>query len=137
MRQRLDRPQPRVALGRALAGVAHAGIDVSDGLLADLGHVAAASAVAIDIELECLPASPALCALDAPTRRHVQATGGDDYELCFTAAPSRRAAVEAAAADAGVAVTRIGRVRAGEGVHALDADGQPWTPKRAGHVHFG
>lgn len=143
VRARLDRPQPRVALGRALVGIASACIDVSDGLLADLGHVAAASGVAARINVDALPVSPALAelALAEPVlaqelRRTLQATGGDDYELCFTAPPERRDAVAAAAAQAGVPATRIGSLHAGSGVQAVDAQGAPWAPPRAGYVHF-
>ena len=138
IRARLDRPEPRVALGRGLVGVATACIDLSDGLLADLGHVAAASGVAARISVDALPASPALVALelDHGLRRTLQATGGDDYELCFTAPPRRREAVAAAAAEVGVPVTRIGSIHAGSGVQAVDAAGAPWTPPRAGYVHF-
>lgn len=136
LRARLDRPTPRVALGRALAGLAHACIDVSDGLLADLGHVAGASRVAMDVEVDRLPASAALAGLDAEARRIAQATGGDDYELAFTAPADAAPAVEEAARAAGTPVTRIGRVRAGGGVQAVTYDARPWNPPRAGHVHF-
>ena len=134
---RLDRPTPRVALGRALRGIATSCIDVSDGLLADLGHVCAASGVGAEVELASLPLSPALrSAFDEHMRRALQATGGDDYELCFTAPESVRTDVEQAARNAGVAVARIGRVVAGDGVAAFDADGNPWTPSRTGYAHF-
>ena len=73
---------------------------------------------------------------DAPARRTLQATGGDDYELCVTAAPGRRADVTRAARDAGVPVTRIGRIVEGAGVQALDADDLPWQPPRRGYTHF-
>ena len=66
----------------------------------------------------------------------LQATGGDDYELCFTAAPDRRAAVTEAARNAGVPVTRIGRIVEGAEVQALDADDRPWQPSRRGYAHF-
>ncbi|MGY0560231.1 thiamine-phosphate kinase [Luteimonas sp. A277] len=138
LRARLDRPEPRVALGQALAGVANACIDVSDGLLADLGHVCAASNVAARINVDALPSSAALDALGlgAGLRRALQASGGDDYELCFTAPPARREAVAAAAAAADVAVTRIGSIHASTGLQAWDADGVEWTPPRSGYVHF-
>jgi thiamine-monophosphate kinase len=137
LRARLDRPRPRLALGRGLVGLAHACIDVSDGLLADIAHVAVASGVAIEVDVDALPASDAVGALEMHARRDVQACGGDDYELCFTAAPTDAAAIEAAARRAGTAVTRIGRVRTGSGVRAVDARGVAWSPPRAGHVHFG
>ena len=134
---RLDRPTPRVALGRALRGIATSCIDVSDGLLADLGHVCAASGAGAEVELASLPLSPALrSTFDEDMRRALQATGGDDYELCFTAPESARTDVEQAARNAGVAVARIGRVVAGGGVAAFDADGNPCTPSRTGYAHF-
>ncbi|WP_213437568.1 MULTISPECIES: thiamine-phosphate kinase [Lysobacteraceae] len=136
LRARLDRPTPRVALGRALGGLAHAAIDVSDGLLADLGHVCVASDVGAELEVDALPASEALReAFDAEARRALQATGGDDYELCFTALPAQRDAIVAAAREAGVDVHRIGRIVERRGVVALSG-GQPWTSSRAGYTHF-
>ena len=136
LRARLDRPTPRVALGRALRGIASACVDVSDGLLADLGHVCAASGVAAQVQLESLPASPALRqAVAGDALRQLQAGGGDDYELCFTAPVAARDAVLQRAADVGVA--RVGRIVEGRGVVALDADGAAWRPPRAGYQHFG
>lgn len=137
LRERLDRPIPRVATGLALVGIAHAAIDLSDGLIADLGHVCRASAVAAELELDALPTSPALRAAFAPAQRHaLQASGGDDYELCFTAPATARAAIESIAVATGVALTRVGRVVAGEGVRVFDGRGQAWQPARAGYVHF-
>ena len=138
LRGRLARPQPRVAAGLSLAGIASSAIDVSDGLLADLGHVCAASGVGAEIELSALPASPALLqGFDLEQRARLQATGGDDYELCFTAAPGDRAAIAARAGQAGIPFTRIGRIVAGDAVRALQADGGEWRPGRAGYAHFG
>ncbi|TAK39687.1 MAG: thiamine-phosphate kinase [Lysobacteraceae bacterium] len=137
LRARLDRPAPRVALGRALQGLASAAIDVSDGLLADLGHVCAASGVGAEIELASLPASPALAEdFTGDARAGLQACGGDDYELCFTAAASRREAIEAIAQALSLPLTRIGRIVTGRGVRALRADASEWQPERAGYVHF-
>ena len=137
LRARLDRPTPRVELGLALPGIAHAAIDLSDGLLADLGHVCVASRVGAEIELQALPASPALAArFDASSRAGLQACGGDDYELCFTAPASRREAIATLARTQALALARIGRVVDGEGVRALRADGSPWQPARAGYAHF-
>jgi thiamine-monophosphate kinase len=137
LRARLDRPTPRVALGRALAGLAHACIDISDGLLADVAHVARASGVAIEVDVDALPVSHALQALFAGEQRRVlQATGGDDYELFFTAAPADAANIERAAAECLTQVTCIGRVVDGEGVHAFDAGRKAWQPSRTGWVHF-
>jgi thiamine-monophosphate kinase len=137
LRLRLDRPTPRVATGLALVGVAHAAIDLSDGLLADLAHVCRASAVAAELQLEALPASPALRDAFAPAQRHaLQAAGGDDYELCFTAPATARAAIDAIARDTGVALTRIGAIVAGEGIRVFDDRGDLWQPARSGYVHF-
>ena len=137
LRARLDRPEPRVALGQALAGIAHACIDVSDGLLADLGHVCAASAIGAEIDIDALPASPVLQhSFAGDARRHAQATGGDDYELCFTASPSAHEEVMARASTIGVPVTRIGRIVPGDGVRALLGDGAAWTTTAPGYMHF-
>ena len=137
LRGRLDRPAPRVALGRGLVGLAHAAVDVSDGLVADLGHVCVASGVGAQIDVDALPASDALLAgFDGDLRRELQATGGDDYELCFTASVSVRDAVEDAARDAGVSVKRIGRIVAGEGVAASTEGGVAWTAHVGGYRHF-
>ena len=137
LRAQLDRPQPRVGLGLSLAGLAHACIDVSDGLLADLGHVCAASGVGAHIDIDAVPTSPALTTLfNDEARRTLQAGGGDDYELCFCAPPSRGEAIRSAAASAAVAVTRIGAIVAGDAVSAVDRTGTPWQAACAGFVHF-
>lgn len=137
LRERLDRPVPRIALGRALAGIATAAIDVSDGLLADLAHVCVASRVGADLDVDALPASSALSAsFGTEARRALQATGGDDYELCFCAPSDARAAVADASHVAGVPVTRIGHVRDGSGVEARGAGGRAWVAPRAGYAHF-
>lgn len=132
LRARLDRPTPRVGLGRELRGLANACIDVSDGLLADLAHICRASGVGADIEAEVLPATEALRAtFDAGTRRVLQATGGDDYELCFTAPTSRRDAVQSLASRLALPLTRIGRIVKGSGI-ACDGIGQGIS----GYQHF-
>ena len=137
LRRRLDRPDPRVATGRALSRIAHACIDVSDGLLADVGHLCSASAVGARIDIDALPASDTLRAMFTDeTRRVLQTAGGDDYELCFSAAPSWREAIAAIAADTGVPLSRIGRVVAGDEVVALDRNGDTWQPPRRGFDHF-
>jgi len=141
VQQRLDRPVPRVALGLALRGVARSAIDVSDGLVADLGHVCERSKVAAVVAFERLPVSALLRRyLQSPVVQSALLTGGDDYELCFTAAPAKRAAVERAALRALVKVTRIGRViRAPAGVRSVvvvDRDGLPLRLKQKGFDHF-
>ena len=137
LRARLDRPTPRVAAGRALAGIATACVDVSDGLLADLGHIASRSGVAAQVEVDALPMSETLrAAFDAATRTALQASGGDDYELCFTAPLEARAGIDAVSTQLGLRITRIGRITAGEGVHPVDAQSQPWSSRRRGYDHF-
>ncbi len=134
---RLNRPTPRVALGRALRGIALACVDVSDGLLADIGHVCETSGVGAQVDIDALPASEALrTVFDRQTRHGLQATGGDDYELCFTASPDVRDAIEAASRDTTTAVTRIGVIVATPGVTARTAEGA-WSAPAAGWVHFG
>lgn len=137
LRLRLARPQPRVAAGLRLCGLAHACVDVSDGLLADLAHVCGNSGVGAEVELAALPASDELQGIDPAVRWSLQATGGDDYELCFTATPRHREPIRQAMDFAGVVATRIGRIVAGRDVRALDGDGTEWRPPRAGYQHFG
>lgn len=138
LRARLDRPTPQIAAGRVLLGIAHACIDVSDGLLADLGHVCEASGVRAHVDVDALPASQALRAAYADEDlRMLQASGGDDYELCFTAPVIARLALQEAMEDIGVPVTRIGKIVSGAGeVVAMTADGEAWIPTRGGYQHF-
>lgn len=137
LRARLDRPEPRIAAGLALRGIASACIDVSDGLLADLGHVCMASAVGAGIDADALPISPELAALfDTRNCRDLAISGGDDYELCFTAPSARAKEIVAALAPAGCGVTRIGRIVAGSGVRVLDADTHDIGVARVGWEHF-
>ncbi|QIL21460.1 thiamine-phosphate kinase [Thermomonas sp. HDW16] len=136
LRARLNRPTPRVALGHALRGIATACIDVSDGLLADLGHVCNASGVGVQVDVDALPASEALrIAFDGEARRVPQATGGDDYELCLIAPSNMRATVQQVAASVDARVTRIGRVVDRQGVQAHTADGVAWSAPM-GWRHF-
>ncbi len=126
------RPEPRIALGNALRGVASAAIDVSDGLLADAAHIGERSRVALVLDPRQLPLAPELAALaDRDDALSLALGGGDDYELCFTAAPGRAPAIEAIAAELGVACTRIGCVEAGEGARCAG-----FVPRRAGYRHF-
>ena len=139
LRMRLDRPTPRVTAGLRLAGIAHACIDISDGLLADLGHLCRASRVGAELDIDALPASEALLAttFDPETRRVLQTAGGDDYELCFTAPKTARLAVEDAMHASDLPATRIGRITGDAGKPVLqDGDGADWLPPRAGYVHF-
>jgi len=133
---RMDRPTPRVALGLALRGVAHAAIDVSDGLLADLGHILRRSGVGATVNADACPASATLRSQSAQRRRLCQLAGGDDYELLFTAPASAQDTVLAAAAHAATAVTRIGRIDGQPGLRLIDADGQVLDNPYAGFDHF-
>lgn len=134
---RLYLPTPRVALGIALRDIAHSAIDISDGVCADLGHILDASGVGAELRFEALPVSAVAGTYlhDAVARECVLA-GGDDYELCFTAAPAQRESVERAGAASGVAVTRVGRVTATRELVVLDADDRPLTLTRTGYDHF-
>jgi thiamine-monophosphate kinase len=135
--ERLNRPTPRVAQGLTLRGRASACIDVSDGLLADLGHICAASGVGAEIDVDELPSSPALLALfDAQARRALQLAGAEDYELCFTAAERAAATLQQDLARSGCAALRIGRIVAESGVRARDGAGNPVTLSRSGWEHF-
>ncbi len=134
----LDRPQPRVALGLALRGLAMAAIDVSDGLLADVGHILERSALAADIDFDRLPRSALEACSDATLARQCLLAGGDDYELAFSAPVGRRADIEALSARLGLPLARIGRLRAGpaEELVLRDAAGQPMPVGRRGFDHF-
>ena len=135
--ERLNRPTPRLAVGTALRGQATACVDVSDGLLADLGHICAASGVAAEIEAALLPRSSALLELyDDTTALHFALSGGDDYELCFTAPAARVAELQAGLARLGCGATKIGRIVEGEGVRVCAADGAPLATDRPGWEHF-
>jgi thiamine-monophosphate kinase len=110
VREAMERPQPRVALGQALRGIATAAIDLSDGLLGDLGHIRRRSAVGATLWLDAIPRSAALDGQPDPLRRECLLAGGDDYELLFCAPPERAEAVRAAGLASGTPVTRIGRI---------------------------
>lgn len=131
-------PEPRLALGRELRGIASAGLDVSDGLIADLGHIAEVSKVRIAVDAAAVPRSAPLRALwgDGSEAIVRAVSAGDDYEIAFTAPAAKREAVMAAAARVGVPVTEIGRVQAGAGVVLLDENGREIPVTRAGYTHF-
>lgn len=131
-------PTPRLALGRALRGIAHAALDVSDGLLADAGHIAETSQLRLAIEAARLPLSDAFVRVRGgdDSARIAAATGGDDYEIVFTAPAEAAEVVQAAARAGGVTVTEIGHVLPGAGVALLDAAGRDIAPERKGFTHF-
>ncbi len=131
-------PEPRVALGRRLVGLATAAIDVSDGLVADVGHVCAASGVGATLEAAKLPLSAAATARLGESATLVEAVlaGGDDYELALTVSPERAGEAMAAARDLDLPLTIVGRVREGEGVAVIGADGERMHLDTGGYRHF-
>ncbi|RAP58501.1 thiamine-phosphate kinase [Oleiagrimonas sp. MCCC 1A03011] len=133
---RLNRPTPRVAAGQLLRGVASACIDVSDGLLADLGHVCRASGVGAVLDADALPLSSALLTLFADDARDFALRGGDDYELCFTVPSERAADLIADLSRQGCGVARIGRIVAEDGLAVRDAAGRSVAVSASGWDHF-
>lgn len=137
LRERLDRPTPRVDLGMALRGVATAMIDVSDGLAADLGHILDASGVGAVIRLQSLPLSPSVTEVVAADGDwSLPLASGDDYELCLCIPPELADACVGLAERGGCTLTRIGRIRQGGGLTCLGPDGRPIRLPRAGFDHF-
>ena len=130
-------PRPRLKAGQALAGAVGAMMDVSDGLVADLGHICKWSGLGARIDWPSVPLSPAGRAAlrHRPSLRALVLGGGDDYELLFTARPGAAGRVRAAARRAGMAVTRIGRMIPGRGVRVIDATGRDVTPAHRGFTH--
>jgi thiamine-monophosphate kinase len=131
-------PEPRIELGPLLSGIAHAMIDISDGLVADLGHICETSDVAARVELGLLPLSPAARAIvgvDPAIRRHL-AVGGDDYELLFTAPVEASASVAALASRLGTPITRIGEIEPGAGVRLVGLDRRTIRLDDTGYRHF-
>lgn len=147
-RARLETPTPRVALGLALRGVATAAIDVSDGLLGDLGHLLKRSGVGATVEADIAIESIASYAINTRATgqffinlskdqwRALALAGGDDYELLFTAPPTRREAVQAAALASQTPVRRIGQINAAPGLRVLDGQGQVLPNTFASFDHF-
>ncbi|QDD65732.1 thiamine-phosphate kinase [Herbaspirillum seropedicae] len=133
---RMHAPTPRVALGLALRGIAHAAIDISDGLAGDLGHLLQRSRVGATLDVDALPAGAALQQRDLHLRRRFTLSGGDDYELCFSAPVRQRDAVYKAARAAGTAVTRIGSIDAAPGLRLLDASGEALQETPDSFDHF-
>jgi len=141
-RLRLEAPTPRVALGQALRGIATAAIDISDGLLGDLGHVLLASGVGATIDtavtatlMGCLDAAPTSVLLPEDVMA-CTLSGGDDYELAFTAPQRARTRVQAAALQAATRVTRIGSITREAGLRLVDAHGAPVPDRYASFDHF-
>jgi thiamine-monophosphate kinase len=136
VRRAMELPQPRVALGLALRGIASSAIDLSDGLLGDLGHVLQRSAVGATVELAALPRSTVLAAQPQGVQQLCLLSGGDDYELLFTAEPARHPQVLDAARRAGVRASRIGRIDAEPGLRVVGPDGRPVAVEARAFDHF-
>jgi thiamine-monophosphate kinase len=136
-RSRLDWPAPRVELGIALRGLATACIDVSDGLIGDLGHILERSGVGATVGWAAIPRGEALRAQPTTSQIRCALAGGDDYELLFSARPGHRPAVEAAAKKARTSVTRVGAITEGRDLVVLDAVGKPMDMPFKAYDHFG
>jgi len=134
---RLYEPTPRVQLGQALRGLATAAIDISDGLLADLGHICRLSGVGATVEVERIPVSETGARyLESDAGRTAIVSGGDDYELCFTAHPNSRESIDDLQQMLGVPLRRIGQLRRGKGVSLLGPDGKAMKVDGRGYDHF-
>jgi thiamine-monophosphate kinase len=138
LRHRLDRPTPRVNIGIALRGIANAAIDVSDGLLADLSHILLASKLGAEIEVCRVPMSKPLLDHfpDDNERYRLQLSGGDDYELCFTAPAHQSLAIEQALSDCDVVGTVIGHIVSGSEMKCFDENGGIFELGKKGFEHF-
>ncbi len=137
LHERFYAPQARVALGQKLLTVANSAIDISDGLLADLGHICKASGLAATLYSDKLPLSDVLQTVVARQQALRYAlTGGDDYELCFTAPAEQRTALARYARQFDVPITEIGQLAAGQGVVCLDGESKPLVFESSGYQHF-
>lgn len=133
----LHHPQPRLALGLALLGVANSCIDISDGLLGDLGHMLRASGVGAALDLEAIPCLPFVsAALDLPVMQHAVLAGGDDYELCFTAPSSQYVQIQDISKSLGLPLTRIGHIADGADLH-VRYQNNLLSLATEGYDHFG
>ncbi len=136
VQQALDYPDPHVEMGDRLRSLASAAIDVSDGLAADLGHLVTQSEVGAKVLLAQLPLSQSYQAHFDAIGWEVALSAGDDYELCFTAAPGHHHEITALAGQLDVAVTRVGTITADRNIIFVDRDGHGYRPETAGYAHF-
>ena len=140
LRSALERPEPRVALGQALLGVARAALDLSDGLAGDLMHILQRSGCSARLDADALPRSATLREQPLAIQRQCAIAGGDDYELCFTAAPDMRERIAAIAGQLALPLTRIGTIEplasSQPQQHWTDADGRPLAGTFHGFDHF-
>lgn len=133
----LHRPQPRVLLGLAILDLAHSAIDISDGLLSDLGHILQASNVGAEIQLDKLPCSPFIYKhLSEKQIQQCILAGGDDYELCFTAPQKNRSTIEKVGEKLHLQITWIGNIHADSGLTVLDKNKQKISLEKTGYDHF-
>ena len=132
----LQKPLPRIALGASLVGKATACIDISDGLLADLGHITESSACGAEVDLSRLPGSHDLQQCDAHLRWNLQLAGGDDYELCFSIPPRLLRQLSHWSTELNLELTIIGKMVGGTGVRCIGAEGAEYIPEQAGYEHF-
>ena len=133
----LEMPIPRVELGQRLIGLAHSAIDISDGLLADLGHILECSRVAAVVRIDQMLRSAAMEKhFPHPLAIECLLAGGDDYELCFTVPKSERTKVELLSREEGIPLTRIGSIEEGAGLVVLDSAGRTVTTRVKGYDHF-
>jgi thiamine-monophosphate kinase len=135
-RYRLDHPIPRVSLGQALKGHASACIDISDGLLADLGHVLKASGCGARLDIENLPPTYELARLEDELRWRYQLSGGDDYELLFTLPAGKRSRLETWSQQLSIQLSVIGEIEKNEGIRCFTKDGKEYFPQGTGFEHF-
>jgi len=140
LRERLERPEPRIALGLRLRDVASAAIDLSDGLTGDLGHILERSNVGATIDLSALPGSQLLTSKLVGSERQLALAcllaGGDDYELCFCVPSAKRARIAAIATEADVPLTRIGEITMERGLVVRDERGAPLRDLPRAFDHF-
>ena len=134
--QRMHLPTPRIALGVALRGIAHAALDISDGLSGDLSHILSASKVGAQLNIDALPIGEVLQSQSLIRRREYCFNGGDDYELCFTAPIEQRDAVIAAAIASQTPVTRVGKIDSEPGLRLFDAEGKSIELENHSFDHF-
>jgi thiamine-monophosphate kinase len=137
MVDRLERPEPRVEAGLALRHMTNSAIDLSDGLLADLGHILAESRVGASLQLDRLPLSAGVIAdIEDEMDWSRVVSAGDDYELCLTLPEAYRKEVAVVASQLSLPITRIGRIEADSGLRCFDGQGKPWYPEQLGFDHF-
>ncbi len=136
VREAFDYPRPRVELGERLRTLASAAIDISDGLAADLGHLAARSDAGAELLLTHLPLSTVYQAHFEDIGWEAALSAGDDYELCFTAVPDHHSEIMCLAAQCNVAVSRVGTMTTDSDIHFVDRDGHRFAPKTTGYAHF-